>query len=85
MGKIWQTKQIGVCKSIVTLNVRNGKRQNLRRNIKIPRGLVIFNFRFSNDQNVFNFIIGGTTGNVHDHPKSLFLTLDPPNYSKLLA
>ena len=55
-------KNWGVCKFIFTLNLKNWKGQKLRRNIKIYRELVIFNFHFPKYRNVFIFRILGLMG-----------------------
>ena len=67
----------GVCQSIFTLWVT----QKLRRIIALHIGLVTFNF----PKNVQcpHFHICGPNGHVHDPQTPLFLTLDPPNYSKI--
>ena len=55
---IWGSKAI--CGSIITDNW-NGKGQKLRSNIKIHGELVILNFHFPENQNVFIFWFGTMT------------------------
>ena len=49
----------GVCKSILTLNLKTWKNQQLRRNIKIRAELVIFYFHFPEIREAFIFTICG--------------------------
>ena len=72
----------GVCRSISTQNFELWKGQKLRIIILPNIGLVTFDFHFPKIRQVFIFLTFGTSGNVRDPQKPLFLTLDPPSYSK---
>ena len=52
------TTNAGVRQFMFTLNLKNGKGQKLRRNIKIHRGLILLNFHFPKNENIHVLIFG---------------------------
>ena len=82
VGKHGKKTEIGVCRSIFTLNFKLRKAPKLRRNIKIHGELVVVNFHFQELIKVFISMIVVPRGNFQDPQKPLFLILDTPDYSK---